>query len=388
MKRILKLQSLIKRANSAEDEKDFQNFEKAKYVAENKVIVPIPGIEELKEMEAMAKKILSNDTITNPSGDLTLEEYQNIKKFLEEPETLSKIIKGGSQKEVVNLYFRKTAKSKIELEFSKFMFEKSIEYNSKYLGGDDFLALKKENFDKMLKDEYFLKSAGIVQYLEKISILKRADSTANAVPAVETGIWSKIKSFGKHLPLIAAIYEGYVFLQSLGNSKKAIDFIKSEYSDISNKEDLWKPEVIAELIEESKFNSEKFLKVALLNNSSKYLFEERVETIFRAITTILNFFIFFKILNVIMRILVAADLFLGLGALTNLVLSSQGINLGISEMFSGGYINNNKRIIEIANIQIEDYKSEQKGSKEQDEKVITNSSDEIKEIELEQVTVF
>ena len=377
MKRILKLQNLIKKAKSIDIEKDIQNFEKAKSVAENKIALPVPGVEELKEMEAMAKKILSNDTIANPSGKLTKEQYSNLKDFLKNPDDLKRMIKGGGQKEIVYSYFKKTSGSKIELEFSNFMFDKSLEYNAKRLNGNNLLALEKENFNRMLKDTDFLKSSGIIQYFEKASILKRANVATEVVSASPISLWSKIKSFGEHIPLLAGFYEAYLFLESFKNASRTIDFIKSEFSDISNSDYIWMPNVIEELIEENKFNSEKFLRVSLLNNTSKYLFEEGLETVFRALTTVLNFFFYFEI-NVF-KILMTIDV----GVFANAALQHYGIDLGISETFSIFYINNNEKIIDIANSYI---KGVSDGANKEEK--LDAPSENKEKIDLEQVTVF
>ncbi len=353
MKRQLKLKSLIKAAQDTS--KDYELYLEAKTVAENNLSLDIPGIEELAELKDRAKQIISKSSSVPNSETISQEEFQNLRGIMSNPDEVRQLLNKGGSFDPLDVYFKKFSSNNLDFESSKFLFKKYLEYKSNFVriaSRKNYDSFDQSIFDKMMKDDAFLKQSGIIDHFEKRSLIKKSLNK-------EAGIWSAIKSSLKYLPIIDFFWNGYILFEDITNINTAINFINQKFSHLSQgEESLWMPGNIENLIEKYKDDPEKLLEVSYLNNTAQYLFKEGLDAILRAVMIVADFFLSYGVLKGI-RIALAeiAGSLIGLGLISDIMLEWVDFDMDIPDKFAYAYHHNNGKIISITSDKLSALKS-------------------------------
>jgi len=353
MKRQLRLKYLIKAAQDTS--KDYELYLEAKTVAENNLSLDIPGIEELAELKDRAKQIISkSSSVPNPET-ISQEEFQNLRGIMSKPDEVRHLLNKGGSFDPLDVYFKKFSSNNLDFESSKFLFKKYLEYKSNFIriaSRKNYDSFDQSIFDKMMKDDAFLKQSGIIDHFEKRSLMKKSLNK-------EAGIWSAIKSSLKYLPIIDFFWNGYILFEDITNINTAINFINQKFSHLSQgEESLWMPGNIENLIEKYKDDPEKLLEVSYLNNTAQYLFKEGLDAILRAVMIVADFFLSYGVLKGI-RIALAeiAGSLIGLGLISDIMLEWVDFDMDIPDKFAYAYHHNNGKIISITSDKLSALKS-------------------------------
>jgi hypothetical protein len=317
MKNFIKIKKLLKLAQDG----NLESWMAVKAELENPQLPPgLVDEAAIQESNAAAEKLVaSTQDARSKIESLSAEEKQELASLLKDEEVLRiALSKASTASEKIDSLFIKIASKYIE-EDDAINFIRNINLYKNLNGLENKIASKNDlvralaekefAFKKLSEDKDFLIKSGLIKISSKYQngFTKEAnswlsdagkaisDSAGEAMKAVKgAGFFGKMgrlffKFLGTILPFIGVWMAGKELFHAYNNVNKSLEFVKKQFSDLGDSENLLQGKYISQMISKFSNDPEKLLRVTQLNKVAEFYSSNWWERIYSTLWLVSDF---------------------------------------------------------------------------------------------------